>query len=572
MRKIYLFAFFLLCFSFVAAQVQIQAPMPGQTGTFGGNVRGYWFTSSTCFTITGLRVDTTANSGPQSIAVVRFQSPPPLFSATTNAFTTLYLTQSNPTLGIINVNIQVEAGDIIGVLAQRSTTNSYSSIGNSTVINGQTITLNRLGMQFPLTTTPPQQLWTESGGSISRCNIYYDSVLTFNATATPAGPNAFTFTNASDSSFTSVWNYGDGSPLDNSWNGSHTYTAGGTYNVCSYITTTCGTDTVCTSVTVCGPDPVSAYSATTAGFSASFSDSSSSAVSWHWDFGDGSTDTTQNPTHTYTAIGWYNVCLITMNSCAVADTLCDSVFVCVAPAAVMSYQQVGRDSLVFSDSSMYASSWHWDFGDGTTDSTQNPTHVYTADGNYTICLITENACGSDTVCTSVTICLTPLNAVFSFTTTQFDVTFTDNSAGAGTYSWDFGDGGTSTNASPTHTYATNGTYVACLTIGNNCNESATACDTVVIDVVGVTEVLPGFEISVAPNPVGDQAIVMVSNSGAAGQYTFEVLDLRGAKVAEMVGQLQEPLIFKANGLSAGIYLFRVSQDGLPIGTGKLIVE
>jgi PKD repeat protein len=572
MRKIYLFAFFLLCFGFVDAQVQILAPMPGQTSTFSGNVRGYWFTSPTCFTITGVEVPTTANSGPQSIAVVRLQSPPPLFSTTTNVFTTLYLTQSNPTPGIINVNIQVEAGDIIGILAQRTTTCSYSSTGNSTVINGQTITLSRLGMQFPLTTTPPQQLWTESGGSISRCNIYYDSVLTFNVTATPAGPNAYTFTNASDSSFSSVWDYGDGSPMDTSWNGSHTYTAGGTFNVCSYITTGCGTDTVCTTVTVCGPDPISAYSASPTGFSVAFSDSSTNAVAWHWDFGDGGTDTTQNPTHTYSAIGWYNVCLISMNGCAVADTVCDSVFVCVAPTASMSYLQSGRDTLIFADSSMYASSWHWDFGDGTTDSIQNPTHVYTADGSYTICLVTENACGSDTVCTNVTICLTPVNAAFTFSTTQFDVAFTDASAGANTYSWDFGDGGTSTNASPTHTYAANGTYIACLTIGNNCNESATACDTVVIDVVGIAEALPGFEITVAPNPVGDQAIVMVSHAGAQGAYQFELMDLSGAKVAAVVGELQQPLILKASHLASGIYLFRVLQDGLTVGTGKLIVE
>jgi PKD repeat protein len=572
MRKFYAFCLFLLLFGFLAAQVQIQAPMPNQTGTFAGNVRGYWFTSPTCFTITGLEVPTTANSGPQSIAVVRLQSPPPFFSANTNVFTTLFLTQSNPTTGIINVNIQVEAGDIIGVLSQRNTVGSYSNTGNTTLINGQSITLNRLGMQFPLTTTAPQQLWTEAGSSISRCYIYYDSVLTFNALATPAGPNAFTFTNASDSSFSSVWDYGDGSPLDSSWNGSHTYSAGGTYNVCSYITTGCRTDTVCTTVTVCGPDPVSAYSASPAGFSVAFSDSSANAVAWHWDFGDGGTDTTQNPTHTYNAIGWYNVCLISMNGCAVADTLCDSVFVCVAPTASMSYSQTGRDTLVFADSSMYASSWHWDFGDGTTDSIQNPIHVYTSDGNYTICLVTENACGSDTVCTTVTICITPVNAAFTFSTTQFDVIFTDASAGGNTYSWDFGDGGTSTIASPTHTYAANGTYIACLTIGNNCNESATACDTVVIDVVGIAEALPGFEITVAPNPVGDQAIVMVSHAGAQGAYQFELMDLSGAKVAAVVGELQQPLILKASHLASGIYLFRVLQDGLTVGTGKLIVE
>lgn len=573
MRKIYLLLLLLLVGMDLSVQAQIVAPLPAHASQFTGNVRGYWFTSPSCFTITGLEVPTDAGAGSQNIAVCRLDAVPPIFSVTTNAFTTLYVTQNNSTTGVIPVNIQIETGDIIMVLGQRGTVNSYSATGNhTTIINGISTPIYRSGMQYPLTTTTPQELWSQASGQVSRVFMTYDSGFTFNVTATPSGPSSFTFTNASDSSFASVWDYGDGSPLDNSWNGSHSYSSGGTYNVCSYITTACGTDTVCTTVVVCGPDPVSAYSAAPTGFSVAFSDSSTNAVSWHWDFGDGGTDTTQNPTHVYSAIGWYNVCLISTNSCAVADTLCDSVFVCVAPSASMSYTQFGRDTLEFADSSMYASSWHWDFGDGSTDSVQHPTHVYTADGSYTICLVTGNACGSDTVCTTVTICLTPVNAAFSFSSQQFDVTFTDNSAGASIYAWDFGDGGTSTVASPTHTYAANGTYLVCLTVGNDCNESATTCDTVVVDIVGVADALPGFEITVAPNPIRDQAIVMVSHAGAQGEYLFELMDLSGAKVAQATGQLQQPLTFKAMTLARGIYIFRVLQDGLSVGSGKLIVE
>lgn len=154
--------------------------MPAQTGTFTGNVRGYFFIAPNDFVITSLFVPTTASSGTQNIAVVKFNNnvPPPLFSATTNAFTVEFLTQNNPTAGYIPVNIPVLAGEVIGILGTRSTVNSYSNTGNTITINGSTVTLSRLGMQFPLTTTAPQDLWTEAAGSISRIEFEYSNSTT----------------------------------------------------------------------------------------------------------------------------------------------------------------------------------------------------------------------------------------------------------------------------------------------------------------------------------------------------------------------------------------------------------
>ncbi|MBL7766737.1 MAG: DUF2341 domain-containing protein [Chitinophagaceae bacterium] len=150
-------------------------PLPAQTGTFPGSVRGYWFTAPTDFIITNVHVPTTASSGNQSIAVVKFTGnvPPPLYSATTNAFTTAFLTQNDPTPGPIAVNIPVTAGEVIGILGYRGTTNSYAATPTSTTIAGFSVPLARMGMQFTLTTTAPQQLWTEAAGSISRVEFDY---------------------------------------------------------------------------------------------------------------------------------------------------------------------------------------------------------------------------------------------------------------------------------------------------------------------------------------------------------------------------------------------------------------
>ncbi len=150
--------------------------LPPQAATFTGNVRGYWFTAPSAFVMTALQVPTDASAGNQSISVVRFTgaTPPPAFPGTTNAFTTLFLTQNNPTAGSIPVNIPIAAGDVIGILGYRGTTNSYAANGPQTVvINGANVVLTRMGMQFPLTTTAPQQLWQEAAFGISRVGFDY---------------------------------------------------------------------------------------------------------------------------------------------------------------------------------------------------------------------------------------------------------------------------------------------------------------------------------------------------------------------------------------------------------------
>jgi hypothetical protein len=163
--------------------------MPAQSNSFPGNVRGYYFVAPSDFVITSLQVPTTASSADQSIAVVKFNGnvSPPIYSATTNAFTTLFLTQNNPTPGNIPVSITIHAGEVIGILGYRGTTNSYSATPSSITINGTPVAINRLGMQFPLTTTAPQQLWAEASGSISRIEFEYKLLLS-GCVSTPRVP------------------------------------------------------------------------------------------------------------------------------------------------------------------------------------------------------------------------------------------------------------------------------------------------------------------------------------------------------------------------------------------------
>ncbi|MBK9639544.1 MAG: hypothetical protein IPO63_17715 [Bacteroidetes bacterium] len=110
MKKNLLVFLLLLVGNQIMAQNFIQMPLPPQFTTFSGNVRGYWFTSPTCFTITGLEVPTDASSGLQNIAVVRLDSFPLTYPATTNSFSLLFLTQNDTATGMIPVSIEVNVG------------------------------------------------------------------------------------------------------------------------------------------------------------------------------------------------------------------------------------------------------------------------------------------------------------------------------------------------------------------------------------------------------------------------------------------------------------------------------
>ncbi len=299
-----------------------------------------------------------------------------------------------------------------------------------------------------------------------------------------------------------LWDFGDGN-TSTQQNPIHTYAADGTYTVCLTITDICGTDSSCSSVVICTL-PTAQFSNTTTALTATFTDMSNSATSWLWDFGDGNTSTQQNPTHTYAVDGTYTVCLTITDACG-TDSSCSSVVVCTLPTAQFSNTTAALTA-TFTDMSSSATSWAWDFGDGNTSTQQNPIHTYAADGTYTVCLIVTDACGADTICNPVTINCPNPTAQFSSVETLLTATFTDMSSSATSWLWEFGDGNTSTQQNPTHTYATPGTYTVCLIVSDSCGID-TVCNPVVISCPAPA---PGFTY----NAVG--SVTNFTNTTTAG--------------------------------------------------------
>jgi PKD repeat protein len=120
-----------------------------------------------------------------------------------------------------------------------------------------------------------------------------------------------------------------------------------------------------------------------------------------------------------------------------------------------------------------AETWLWNFGDGTTSTEQDPIHTYTSAGLFTVSLTVSNAYGQDTETKLNLVLVTAVlpGADFEASVTAGDaplaVTFTDLSTNTPTeWAWDFGDGGTSTEQDPVHTYAAVGTFDVSLTATN----------------------------------------------------------------------------------------------------------
>ena len=180
-----LFAIFLpiLLVLFLSPDVgvaQTMMPLPPHSSNYSGMVRGYWFVSPTSFTVTGLRVPTNVGTANQSIQIVRFTNgPPPAYSQTTTSFVTLGYWYNVPGVNQIACNIPVQTGDVIGIYGYRGTTNSYSQSPGpySSTIDGLPVTLTRTGYQGNINTgTPAPNFWTESGGPISRVEMWYTVV------------------------------------------------------------------------------------------------------------------------------------------------------------------------------------------------------------------------------------------------------------------------------------------------------------------------------------------------------------------------------------------------------------
>lgn len=342
------------------------------------------------------------------------------------------------------------------------------------------------------------------------------------------------------------WEFGDGTTAIGQ-TVSHTFAnPNEIYNVC--LTTT-GTDpdgqtctyTSCQEVYIYIPSPCENYfeAYTNDGSTYSFSGYLLSGVpaDYFWDFGDGTTATGQQVTHTFQFSGdVFNVCLTTivnMNDTCIS-TSCQIIFPGGGSSCLAEMSAIADSSgytYYFENLSQGEHSFiFWDFGDGGQSTEANPVHTYTTPGIYIACLTISDSLNNcwDQTCQEISVNAFQPGCQASFfaypgdsLATSLNYLFINTSTpGYTNQQWTFGDGTGSTEANPIHTYTAQGIYNACLTIWDSIGN----CQSTYCMEIYAGEVMGDFTISgnvIAGNGFADQGLVWLI--GANNNFTAETM-------------------------------------------------
>ncbi len=369
------------------------------------------------------------------------------------------------------------------------------------------------------------------------------------------------------------WSFGDNASATQQ-NPMHAYTVPGTYTVTEVVTNSAGcTDTLSNSVVVPGPTGTFSFNPKIGcpPLTVTFTAVSPTAISYTWDFGDGTViSNSPNSVVQYT----YNSDIVATPALLLGSVLPDGSF-CQIPAptagqitviTILPVIKINASdtsgcfplTINFSDGSTIPPGipgdsiigWSWNFGDplsggNNTSTIKNPTHVFQQPGTYQVSLLvkTMGGCTSNNLAQPYKVTAYPFPiAAFSVNATNIELPFdqmvcNNQSAGAVTYLWNFGDGSGSTLTNPSHLYTSVGVFPIQLFAANQfgCKDTAVSSVTTNADVT--------FPNAFTPNPQGsgndgfytmfslDNDIFFPYTSGVV-DYRFEIFDRWGEKVFE----------------------------------------
>jgi PKD repeat protein len=301
------------------------------------------------------------------------------------------------------------------------------------------------------------------------------------ASATGCAPFSPVFNNTSSSnSATYVWTMPGATPSSSTAKIPNvTYNSAGTYSITLVVTNTAGKDTFkLNNALTIGASPQTSFTSLVDKTKVTFTNTSTNAVSYLWNFGDGTpTSTLQNPIHTYLSDGNYTVSLTATNNCN-SVTYTKDVLIVTPPKAsfgVVNPSGCAPFSVTYSNtSSANASTYQWTFTGGNPSSStlKNPIVTYDNAGNFGATLVVSNAAGKDTfsILNVISVNAKP-QTIFTTLVDKAKVTLTNTSINAISYAWKFGDGDTSSVKNPIHNYTSDGDYTITLTATNACGST-----------------------------------------------------------------------------------------------------
>jgi PKD repeat protein len=303
-----------------------------------------------------------------------------------------------------------------------------------------------------------------------------------NAATQCLGGNVFSFTNTSVNinNVSYVWNFGD-SNYTTQTNATKIYAKAGTYNVILTATNSNGcvdsavktivVNNTLTSSFVVNAAAVSQCTNATIAFT---NKTAGTATSYLWRLGDGTTSTLTSPSHTYTSAGSYVITLISYSGNCI-DSSSQTLIIGDKPTANFTATSANSCSSVYdlvSTSTGSIIAYAWKFSDSTVNANSTLSYGFTKSGNQSIKLVVSSAPGcSDSITKTVNVlpkptmsytqnavvgCINDNNFTFTSTTTASALSISNF--------WDFGDGYTSTEFNPNHSYTSVGNYSVSLSM------------------------------------------------------------------------------------------------------------
>jgi gliding motility-associated-like protein len=260
-----------------------------------------------------------------------------------------------------------------------------------------------------------------------------------------------------------------------------------------------------------------------------------------WDFGDNTPLVTQgftpSITHSYASAGTYNVTL-SINDTTYCNSPADTIKkIRISPQVTALFSTPPQGCVpynaVFENNSLGGLNFFWDFGDGTTSTDESPTHLYQNVGTYTIKLIAYDSTSCNKLdSTTFTITVNPIpTAAFSYNPIPPQentfTNFVNESIGATKYTWNFGDGDTSTLVNPRHLFNETSTFNVCLNAANDAGCSDDTC----VEVRSLIRPLLDVPSAFTPGKFGINSTIRVVGFGIKGM-NWSIYNRWGLKVYE----------------------------------------
>ena len=388
-------------------------------------------------------------------------------------------------------------------------------------------------------------------------------------------PLAVNFTNLSTGATNFIWAFGDGHTSTN-WNPSNIYSNAGNYTVSLAAVGAGLTNSLSLTnfIVVNDPPPLANFAASpTSGLwplLVNFTNLSSNATNFAWDFGDGNLSSDSNPTNVYSFAGTYTVSLTAIGAGGTNQFIrVNYIVVSDPPPPVVDFASDKTNGIpplavVFTNLSTGATYFTWDFGDGNFSTDLNPTNIYSYAGTYTVILTATGAGGTSQLIRANYILINEPPPVVDFVaditngTLPLTVNFANLSSGASSFSWDFGDGNVSTDWNPQNVFTNVGSFTITLTaIGTGGTNQLARTNYIVVN----SPPLPVVNFAASPtNGVAPLTVFFTNLSSGADSFIWDFND----------GDASASLNPAETFTNAGVYTVTLTAIG-PGGTNSLVL-